>query len=96
VLIFQEGFMSIRVSLLAAAVASALGGTSAPAIAQQGVAVGDDVEVISVTGARRREEAAQDVPIPISSISGELLERPPEVRAPATTARISATRAPTG
>src|SRR5688572_23688230 len=65
--------MSFRFSLLAAAVAGVLVGESPSAIAQQGLQVPSDVEVISVTGARRREEAAQDVPIPISSISGDTL-----------------------
>src|SRR5262245_22414244 len=65
--------MPSRFSLLAAAVVGAFAGTSLPAVAQQGIQVSDDVEVISVTGARRREEAAQDVPIPISSISGDVL-----------------------
>src|SRR5688572_4827633 len=65
--------MSARFSLLAAAVAGALTAVSAPSSAQQGINVPGDVEVISVTGARRREEATQDVPIPISSISGDTL-----------------------
>jgi len=66
--------MSFRYSLLAAAVAGAFVGTSQQtAVAQQAIQLPSDVEVISVTGARRREEAAQDVPIPISSISGDSL-----------------------
>jgi iron complex outermembrane receptor protein len=65
--------MSFRYSLLAAAVAGAFVSTSRQAIAQQAIQLPSDVEVISVTGARRREEAAQDVPIPISSISGDTL-----------------------
>ena len=65
--------MSARYSLLAAAVAVAVGTMPDRASAQQGITLPSDVEVISVTGARRREEAVQDVPIPISSISGEAL-----------------------
>jgi iron complex outermembrane receptor protein len=65
--------MSARFSLLAIGVAAALTGVSAPSSAQQGINLPGDVEVISVTGARRREEATQDVPIPISSLSGETL-----------------------
>ena len=65
--------MSLRFSFLASVVAATLSAASLPAVAQQGIQVSDDVEVISVTGARRREEAAQDVPIPISSISGDVL-----------------------
>ena len=65
--------MSARFSSLAVGVAAALAGSSMPASAQRGITLPSDVEVISVTGARRREEAAQDVPIPLSSLSGELL-----------------------
>ena len=65
--------MSARFSLLAIGVAAAFTGVSAPASAQKGFRLPSDVEVISVTGARRREEATQDVPIPISSLSGETL-----------------------
>ena len=65
--------MSLRFSFLASVVAATLSAASLPAVAQQGIQVSDDVEVISVTGARRREEASQDVPIPISSISGDAL-----------------------
>jgi len=65
--------MSARSSLIAVAVAAAVAPTALPAFAQQGIEVANGVEVVSVTGARRREEAAQDVPIPISSISGDLL-----------------------
>jgi len=65
--------MSVRYSWSAAAVAAALSGVAVPSVAQQGIQLPSDVEVVSVTGARRREEAAQDVPIPISSISGDTL-----------------------
>jgi iron complex outermembrane receptor protein len=64
--------MTVRYSLVALGVIAAMGSAPAPSFAQSGISVGD-VEVISVTGARRREEAVQDVPIPISSISGDLL-----------------------
>jgi iron complex outermembrane receptor protein len=54
---------------IAVAVAAAL-----PAAAQQtSVAPPAVDDVISVTGARRREEAAQDVPIPMSIVSGDLI-----------------------
>jgi iron complex outermembrane recepter protein len=65
--------MSVRISLLAVAVGTAIGAIATPSAAQPGIEVPAGVEVVSVTGARRREEAAQDVPIPISSISGDLL-----------------------
>jgi iron complex outermembrane receptor protein len=58
---------------LSIAVAAALAGARAPVSAQAGIQLPSDVEVISVTGARRREEAAQDVPIPVSSLSGDTL-----------------------
>ncbi len=69
--------MSARTAL-AVAIATALSST---VIAQEAdhdaVAVPDasaNVEVIAVTGARRREEAAQDVPIAISVVNGDLLQ----------------------
>jgi iron complex outermembrane receptor protein len=65
--------MAARFTLVLAGVAAALAGVPARSPAQQGITLPSDVEVISVTGARRREEAAQDVPIPITSLSGELL-----------------------
>ncbi|HEX6998049.1 MAG TPA: TonB-dependent receptor [Gammaproteobacteria bacterium] len=65
--------MSARHAAVALAVGAVLAAVAAPASAQQGIQVPEGVEVVSVTGARRREEAAQDVPIPISSISGDLL-----------------------
>jgi iron complex outermembrane receptor protein len=65
--------MSARLTLVAAGVAAALAGVPASSSAQQGITLPSDVEVISVTGARRREEAAQDVPIPLTTLSGELL-----------------------
>ncbi len=65
--------MSVRRSLVAVAVGAAIAAVASPSSAQPSLEVGAGVEVISVTGARRREEATQDVPIPISSISGDLL-----------------------
>jgi iron complex outermembrane receptor protein len=69
--------MSAR-SVLAAAIAAAL---SSNAFAQQAEqdslpqeAAPQNVEVIAVTGARRREEAAQDVPISISVVNGDYLQ----------------------
>jgi iron complex outermembrane receptor protein len=61
---------TVGAAVSAALLATAFAGAAA---AQQGIQLPGDVEVISVTGARRREEAAQDVPIPISSISGDTL-----------------------
>ena len=66
--------MPFRYSLLAGAVVAAGFVAPPPAAAQPGIQLPSDVEVISVTGARRREEAAQAVPIPLSSISGDVLE----------------------
>ncbi|HEY8518517.1 MAG TPA: TonB-dependent receptor [Gammaproteobacteria bacterium] len=67
--------MSARFTPVAVAIGAALAAAAAPSpsSAQQGIQVPEGVEIVSVTGARRREEAAQDVPIPISSISGDLL-----------------------
>jgi iron complex outermembrane receptor protein len=65
--------MAARYSLVAVAVVAAIGGVPVSSLAQPGIQVGSDVEIISVTGARRREELAQDVPIPLTSISGDLL-----------------------
>ena len=66
--------MPFRYSLLAGAVMAGCFVAPLPAAAQPGIQLPSDVEVISVTGARRREEAAQAVPIPLSSISGDVLE----------------------
>src|SRR5690606_22437731 len=65
--------MRTRVSL---AVGFALAtATSLPAAAQdsQGAQVPVVEDVISVTGARRRQELVQDVPIPISVVDGQRL-----------------------
>jgi iron complex outermembrane receptor protein len=66
--------MSWYPRLLAVGVAAAVS-SSLPAAAQP---AGDTPQpeiddVISVTGARRREEAVQDVPIPVSLVDGELI-----------------------
>ena len=64
----------LRLSLLAigtaAAVASSLPAAAQPAGRTPQPEVDD---VISVTGARRREEAVQEVPIPVSVVDGELI-----------------------
>ena len=67
----------LRTSLLAAGVAAAIV-SSLPAASQPaGKTPQPEVDdVISVTGARRREEAVQDVPIPVSVVDGELYARP--------------------
>jgi len=64
----------LRTSLLAAGVAAAIV-SSLPAASQPaGKTPQPEVDdVISVTGARRREEAVQDVPIPVSVVDGELI-----------------------
>jgi iron complex outermembrane receptor protein len=63
----------LRLSVLAAAVAAAV--SSLPAAGQPaGPTPQPEVDdVISVTGARRREEAVQEVPIPVSIVDGELI-----------------------
>src|SRR5690606_34863240 len=48
-------------------------GASPPAAAQQPAGSAGVIEEVMVTGARRRQEAAQDVPIPITVVSGDLL-----------------------
>src|SRR5690349_14014333 len=64
----------LRLSLLAggiaAAIVSSLPATGQPAGKTPQPEVDD---VISVTGARRREEAVQEVPIPVSVVDGELI-----------------------
>ena len=55
---------------VAAALVSALPAASQPAGATPQPEIDD---VISVTGARRREEAVQEVPIPVSVVDGELI-----------------------
>ncbi len=64
-------------SAIVAAVAAALGlaATTLPLVtaAQDAPSADEPVDEIHVTGARRREEAAQDVPIPISTVSGDLI-----------------------
>ena len=64
----------LRPSLLAIGVAAAVV-SSLPAAAQPaGKTPQPEVDdVISVTGARRREEAVQEVPIPVSVVDGELI-----------------------
>jgi iron complex outermembrane receptor protein len=64
----------LRFSLLAAGVAAAIV-SSLPAAGQPaGKTPQPEVDdVISVTGARRREEAVQEVPIPVSVVDGELI-----------------------
>jgi len=57
----------------ASLIASAFAGLSAPAFAQDGASAADDDEII-VT-ARRREESLTDVPIAITSLSADQLER---------------------
>jgi iron complex outermembrane receptor protein len=64
--------MRVRFSLLAIAVAATLA-TKSPVSAQAGIQLPSDVEVVSVTGARRREEAAQNVPITLTTLGGDLL-----------------------
>ena len=67
--------MVVKHTILAAAVASAM---QLPTIAQAQESVGDDssrkLEVVVVT-AQRREESLQDVPISISAVTGETLEK---------------------
>src|SRR5688572_19593408 len=64
----------MRPSVLAAGIAAALF-SSLPAASQPaGKTPQPEVDdVVSVTGARRREEAVQDVPIPVSVVDGELI-----------------------
>jgi iron complex outermembrane receptor protein len=64
----------LRRTLLAVGVAAAFG-SSLPAAAQPAGKTPQPAvdDVISVTGARRREEAVQEVPIPVSVIDGELI-----------------------
>ena len=65
--------MSVRKSSLPLGIAAALT-VSIPAAAQSpdaSMAVDDEIQV---TGARRREEAAQEVPIPVSVLNGELIK----------------------
>jgi iron complex outermembrane receptor protein len=64
----------LRRTLLAVGVAAAFG-SSLPAAAQPAGKIPQPAvdDVISVTGARRREEAVQEVPIPVSVIDGELI-----------------------
>ncbi|MFQ5564440.1 MAG: TonB-dependent receptor [Parvularculaceae bacterium] len=70
----KQGFLSIRgmlgsVSSLAIA-ATAL--SAAPAVAQTEEEASDDVIIVS---ARRRDESLQDVPIAVTAVSGEQLEK---------------------
>jgi iron complex outermembrane recepter protein len=62
----------LRPSLLAVGLAAA---TSLPAAGQPAGSTPQPAvdDVISVTGARRREEAVQEVPIPVSVVDGELI-----------------------
>src|SRR5688572_9102978 len=63
-----------RLSLLALGVAAALASALPAASQPAGKTPQPDVDdVISVTGARRREESVQEVPIPVSLIDGELI-----------------------
>ncbi|HEY6509083.1 MAG TPA: TonB-dependent receptor, partial [Vicinamibacterales bacterium] len=68
--------MSAR-TVLAAAIAAALFSTAGAQDAEQDAApvqaAAGSVEVISVTTARRREESAQEIPIPVSVIGGDLV-----------------------
>jgi len=66
----MTGRIPSALGALAAAVAASL-----PAAAQQPgrTQAGPIEEVVAVTAARRREEAAQDVPIPISIVDGDLI-----------------------
>jgi iron complex outermembrane receptor protein len=68
--------MSSRWSLLAGTVAVTVSVAAPPVFAQPPpIAEASEVEdIISVTGARRRQEAVQDVPIPISVVDGEVLQ----------------------
>jgi iron complex outermembrane receptor protein len=69
----QETVMLARISLALGVVGAAA--ASLPAAAQPAVKTPQPVvdEEISITGARRREEAVQDVPIPVSVVDGELI-----------------------
>jgi iron complex outermembrane receptor protein len=64
----------LRRTLLAVGVAAAFG-SPLPAAAQPAGKTPQPAvdDVISVTGARRREEAVQEVPIPVSVVDGELI-----------------------
>jgi outer membrane receptor protein involved in Fe transport len=83
--------MSWYPGLLAVGVAAAVS-SSLPVAGQPGgnTPQPEIDDVISVTGARRREEAVQDVPIPVSLIDGELIT---ESGAFSSIRRIRATRA---
>ena len=64
----------LRPSLLAIGVAAAVASSLPIAAQPAGKTPQPDVDdVISVTGARRREEAVQEVPIPVSVVDGELI-----------------------
>src|SRR5688572_14190661 len=63
-----------RSSLLAVAVAAAVAAPLPAAAQPTGRTPQPEVDdVISVTGARRREEAVQEVPIPVNVVDGELI-----------------------
>ena len=64
----------LRPSLLAIGVAAAVASSLPIAAQPAGKTPQPNVDdVISVTGARRREEAVQEVPIPVSVVDGELI-----------------------
>ena len=64
----------LRRTLLAVGIAAAIGSSLTAAAQPAGSTPQPEVDdVISVTGARRREEAVQEVPIPVSVVDGELI-----------------------
>src|SRR5262245_48846087 len=72
--VFSGRALMFRLSLLAVAVAAAVASPLPAAAQPAGRTLQPEVDdVISVTGARRREEAVQEVPIPVSVVDGELI-----------------------
>ena len=70
----SEETVMLRPSLLAIGVAAAVASSLPIAAQPAGKTPQPNVDdVISVTGARRREEAVQEVPIPVSVVDGELI-----------------------
>ncbi len=62
-----------RAALLAAAAATLV--FAPPAVAQTGGPAAGDIEEVIVTTARRREESLQEVPLAVTMVGGDLLER---------------------